>query len=48
MVSISIASREPSRIARALAEGAVDLRQSGVERFLLVRVHRGPVGNDVK
>ena len=32
----------------ALAEGAVDLGQSGVERPLLVGVHVGPVGNDLK
>ena len=30
----------------ALAEGAVDLRQGGVEGFLLVHIVRSPVGND--
>ena len=41
-----LARAQPHRAA--LAEGAVDLRQRGVERLLLVRVHRAPVGNDLK
>jgi hypothetical protein len=41
-----LARAEPHRAA--LAEGAVDLRQSGVQGFLLVGVHSCPVGNDLK
>jgi len=41
-----LARTQPHR--RALAERAVDLRQRGIEGFLLVGVHPCPVGNDLK